>query len=150
MGSRGPSPPTSWLPVVLLFEILESRTPLKSADPDSQWFQFHSSTTSKIKSNKMSFQDLQNGAKPSSSAGRPQNPSQAVATGIFQINTAVAAFRRLVDAIVTAKDTPDHRHKLSVLSLSLPDKCKERGKKRLTPWPMPRVVTKSEDFPIKA
>ncbi|XP_057489346.1 syntaxin-22-like isoform X1 [Actinidia eriantha] len=60
----------------------------------------------------MSFQDLQNGAKPSSSAGRPQNPSQAVATGIFQINTAVAAFRRLVDGIGTTKDTPDHRHKL--------------------------------------
>ncbi|CAL5371522.1 unnamed protein product [Camellia sinensis] len=64
----------------------------------------------------MSFQDLQNGAKASSSssAGRmaSQNPSQAVAAGIFQINTAVAGFRRLVDAIGTLKDTPDHRQKL--------------------------------------
>ncbi|THG17168.1 hypothetical protein TEA_005878 [Camellia sinensis var. sinensis] len=66
----------------------------------------------------MSFQDLQNGTKASSSssssAGRmaSQNPSQAVAAGIFQINTAVAGFRRLVDAIGTLKDTPDHRQKL--------------------------------------
>jgi syntaxin 7 len=76
----------------------------------------------------MSFQDLQGGGKPSSSGVgvRSQSQSQAVAAGIFQINTAVAAFRRLVDAIGTAKDTPDHRQKLSVflspspsLSLSL-------------------------------
>ncbi|GLT81566.1 hypothetical protein SLE2022_000110 [Rubroshorea leprosula] len=63
----------------------------------------------------MSFQDVQNGARPSSSnsvASRTRSPSQAVAAGIFQINTAVAAFRRLVDAIGTAKDTPDHRAKL--------------------------------------
>ncbi|KAL6994545.1 hypothetical protein U1Q18_052570 [Sarracenia purpurea var. burkii] len=64
----------------------------------------------------MSFQDLQNGAKPSSSSSAarpsPQTPSQSVAAGIFQINTAVSGFRRLVDAIGTAKDTPDHRHKL--------------------------------------
>ncbi|PKI54214.1 hypothetical protein CRG98_025394 [Punica granatum] len=59
----------------------------------------------------MSFQDVQNGrGRPS--ASRPQSPSQAVAAGIFQINTAVAGFRRLVDAIGTAKDTPDHRQKL--------------------------------------
>ncbi|GKV44341.1 hypothetical protein SLEP1_g51535 [Rubroshorea leprosula] len=63
----------------------------------------------------MSFQDVQNGARPSSSnsvASRTRSPSQAVAAGIFQINTAVAAFRRLVDVIGTAKDTPDHRAKL--------------------------------------
>lgn len=59
---------------------------------------------------KMSFQDIQNGAKGASSSSR--NPSQGVAAGIFQINTAVAAFRRLVDVIGTAKDTPDHRTKL--------------------------------------
>ncbi|KAL5581491.1 hypothetical protein UlMin_013933 [Ulmus minor] len=61
----------------------------------------------------MSFQDLQNGAKPrpASTSSAPY-PSQAVAAAIFQINTAVAAFRRLVDAVGTAKDTPDHRHKL--------------------------------------
>jgi len=56
----------------------------------------------------MSFQDLQSGGKPSSAGVdvRSQSPSQAVAAGIFQIKTAVAAFRRLVDAIGTAKDTP--------------------------------------------
>lgn len=62
----------------------------------------------------MSFQDFQsNAGKSSSSASK--TPSQAVAAAIFQINTAVAAFRRLVDAIGTAKDTLDHRQKLFVL-----------------------------------
>lgn len=51
---------------------------------------------------------MKNGARASSS----RSPSQAVAAGIFQINTAVAALRRLVDAVGTAKDTPDHRSKL--------------------------------------
>ncbi|KAJ9132916.1 hypothetical protein P3X46_033734 [Hevea brasiliensis] len=61
----------------------------------------------------MSFQDLQNGKRPPSSAsGMSRSPSQAVAAGVFQINTAVAGFRRLVDAIGTAKDTPEHRRKL--------------------------------------
>lgn len=58
----------------------------------------------------MSFQDVQNGGRAAPS--RSQSPSQAVAAGIFQINTAVAGFRRLVDGIGTAKDTPDHRQKL--------------------------------------
>ncbi|KAJ6880234.1 syntaxin-22-like [Populus alba x Populus x berolinensis] len=60
----------------------------------------------------MSFQDFQNGKRPSSSSSTSRSPSQAVAAGIFQINTAVAGFRRLVDAIGTDKDTPEHRHKL--------------------------------------
>ncbi|XP_017975144.1 PREDICTED: syntaxin-22-like [Theobroma cacao] len=62
----------------------------------------------------MSFQDVSSGGRHSSSSSsmESKSPSQAVAAGIFQINTAVAAFRRLVDAIGTAKDTPDHRQKL--------------------------------------
>uniref|UniRef100_A0A803LR92 t-SNARE coiled-coil homology domain-containing protein n=1 Tax=Chenopodium quinoa TaxID=63459 RepID=A0A803LR92_CHEQI len=62
----------------------------------------------------MSFQDIRNGGgRPtSSSRSSAQSPSQAVAAGIFQINTAVSSFRRLVDAIGTSKDTPDHRQKL--------------------------------------
>ncbi|KAK9085795.1 hypothetical protein Sjap_026206 [Stephania japonica] len=63
----------------------------------------------------MSFQDLENGGGRSSSSVRrspSQSPSQAVAAGIFQINTAVAGFRRLVDAIGSAKDTSEHRQKL--------------------------------------
>jgi hypothetical protein len=82
-------------------------------------------TYPKLKKRIMSFQDFQSGGigKPSSSSAGPrsqsQSPSQAVAAGIFQINTAVAAFRRLVDSIGTAKDTPVHRQKLSVLSFFL-------------------------------
>lgn len=66
---------------------------------------------------RMSFQEIQRGAKRP--AGRTQSPSQAVGSGIFQINTAVTAFRRLVDAIGTVKDTPEHRQKLYVLVHSL-------------------------------
>ncbi|XWS30593.1 hypothetical protein CRYUN_Cryun24cG0132100 [Craigia yunnanensis] len=64
----------------------------------------------------MSFQDVPSGGRPSSSSSSiaSKSPSQAVAAGIFQINTAVAAFCRLVDAIGTAKDTTDHRQKLSL------------------------------------
>uniref|UniRef100_A0A2P2JBD4 Syntaxin-22 n=1 Tax=Rhizophora mucronata TaxID=61149 RepID=A0A2P2JBD4_RHIMU len=69
----------------------------------------------------MSFQDLeaQSGKSRSSissavASSVSKSPSQAVAAGIFQINTAVSAFRRLVDAIGTAKDTPDHRLKLHI------------------------------------
>ncbi|KAH6812590.1 DEAD/DEAH box helicase [Perilla frutescens var. frutescens] len=58
---------------------------------------------------KMSFQDV--GHKPSSSSSSAAE-NQAVAAALFQINTAVATFRRLVDAIGTSKDTPDHRLKL--------------------------------------
>ncbi|XP_006605185.1 syntaxin-122 [Glycine max] len=49
----------------------------------------------------MSFQDIQIGPNPSSR--RNQSPSQAVATGIFQIKTAIAAFRRLVDGVGTVR-----------------------------------------------
>ncbi|GAU17222.1 hypothetical protein TSUD_324250 [Trifolium subterraneum] len=58
----------------------------------------------------MSFQDIKHGSNPPSR--RTQSPSQAVAAGIFQINTAVATFRRLVDSVGTVKDTPEHRQKL--------------------------------------
>ncbi|PIM98856.1 SNARE protein PEP12/VAM3/Syntaxin 7/Syntaxin 17 [Handroanthus impetiginosus] len=59
----------------------------------------------------MSFQDLQNSGG-SRSLRSSTSPSYDVAAALFQINTAVAAFRRLVDAIGTSKDTPDHRLKL--------------------------------------
>ncbi|GAB4847388.1 Syntaxin-22, variant 2 [Ancistrocladus abbreviatus] len=60
----------------------------------------------------MSFQDVQNGGRSASASVVSQSPSQAVAAGIFQINTAVVTFRRLVDAVGTSKDTPEHRQKL--------------------------------------
>ncbi|KAI4348404.1 hypothetical protein L6164_009131 [Bauhinia variegata] len=59
----------------------------------------------------MSFQDIQGGPK-GQPGGRIQSPSQAVAAGIFQINTSVGTFRRLVDAIGTVKDTQQHRRNL--------------------------------------
>ncbi|CAL9023503.1 unnamed protein product, partial [Prunus brigantina] len=62
------------------------------------------------KRKKKSFQDLQNSGGRGKKASA--SPSQAVAAGIFQINTAVSTFRQLVDAIGTAKDTPDHHQKL--------------------------------------
>ncbi|KAG0453707.1 hypothetical protein HPP92_025011 [Vanilla planifolia] len=58
----------------------------------------------------MSFQDLQRESTPLIGDADPVR--SAVASGIFQLNTAVSAFRRLVDAIGTSSDTPDLRVKL--------------------------------------
>jgi syntaxin 7 len=52
----------------------------------------------------MSFQDLE--------AGPARGASQAVASGIFRINTAVATFQRLVNTLGTPKDTPDLRDRM--------------------------------------
>lgn len=68
-------------------------------------------TSSFVIVGEMSFQDVQNGGGGKGKKASASQ-SQAVAAGIFQINTAVATFRRLVDAIGTVKDTPDHRQKL--------------------------------------
>ncbi|KAE9459307.1 hypothetical protein C3L33_08807, partial [Rhododendron williamsianum] len=43
-----------------------------------------------------------------------QDASQAVASGIFQINTAVSTFQRLVNTLGTPKDTPELREKLKL------------------------------------
>lgn len=65
----------------------------------------------------MSFQDLEagrgNGARRGYANGK-QDPTQAVASGIFQINTAVSTFQRLVNTLGTPKDTPELREKLLV------------------------------------
>lgn len=64
----------------------------------------------------MSFQDLEAGATISSRRDLFEDnrldPSQAVAAGVFQINTAVSTFKRLVNTLGTAKDTPQLREKL--------------------------------------
>ncbi|KAK9716175.1 hypothetical protein RND81_06G216000 [Saponaria officinalis] len=67
----------------------------------------------------MSFQDLEvggGGRRPLSSRNNlintKQDATQAVASGIFQINTAVSTFQRLVNTLGTPKDTPDLRDKL--------------------------------------
>ncbi|KAH9322147.1 hypothetical protein KI387_016786, partial [Taxus chinensis] len=64
----------------------------------------------------MSFADLETGRPLSkrrdSASMHLQNPSQAVAAGIFKINTAVSSFKRLVNDLGTPKDTPQLRDKL--------------------------------------
>ncbi|KAG4938514.1 hypothetical protein JHK84_044765 [Glycine max] len=63
----------------------------------------------------MSFQDIEAGRPFGSRRGLmngKQDPTQAVAAGIFQINTAVSTFQRLVNTLGTPKDTPDLREKL--------------------------------------
>lgn len=65
----------------------------------------------------MSFQDLEAGGRPVNSLRRDlvngkKDQTQAVASGIFQINTAVNTFQRLVNTLGTPKDTPELREKL--------------------------------------
>ncbi|KAB1221525.1 Syntaxin-22 [Morella rubra] len=63
----------------------------------------------------MSFQDLEAGRPLASRRDRPigkQDSTQAIASGIFQINTAVSTFQRLVNTLGTPKDTPELREKL--------------------------------------
>ncbi|XP_028754640.1 syntaxin-22-like [Neltuma alba] len=63
----------------------------------------------------MSFQDIEAGRPfaPRRNLGNPsQDPTQAVASGIFQINTAVSTFQRLVNTLGTPKDTLELRDKL--------------------------------------
>ncbi|KAM3682731.1 hypothetical protein ACB098_12G095300 [Castanea mollissima] len=81
----------------------------------------------------MSFQDLE--------AGRPlrqqrqrqqqllQDPSQALAAGIFQINTAVSSFSRLVNSLGTPKDTLELRDKLRKSRLHIGQLVKDTSAK---------------------
>lgn len=101
---------------------------------------------------RMSFQDLESGTLPqqqqrqslysNKNSNSSRNPydhhrgrggdgggeyeveaSQAVAAGIFQLNTAVNNFYRLVNSLGTPKDTLQLRDKLSVFSLSTSYTC---------------------------
>lgn len=64
----------------------------------------------------MSFQDFETGGNaPSRSTvatSSRQDPSQAIAAGIFQINTSVSTFKRYVNSLGTTKDTGELREKL--------------------------------------
>ncbi|KAH7315038.1 hypothetical protein KP509_21G031200 [Ceratopteris richardii] len=60
----------------------------------------------------MSFQDLEKGGVTQPLLDSKQDPSKAVAAGIFQINTSVSSFKRLVNTLGTPKDTPELREKL--------------------------------------
>ncbi|XP_020113389.1 syntaxin-22-like [Ananas comosus] len=60
----------------------------------------------------MSFEDLEAGRAVRIDGRKGKESSQAVASGVFQINTAVATFQRLVNTLGTPKDTPDLRDRL--------------------------------------
>ncbi|XP_077221230.1 syntaxin-22-like isoform X2 [Tasmannia lanceolata] len=80
----------------------------------------------------MSFQDIE--------SGRPitmrrdlingkQDPTQAVSSGVFQINTAVSTFQRLVNTLGTPKDTPELREKLHKTRLHIGQLVKDTSAK---------------------
>ncbi|KAF5450668.1 hypothetical protein F2P56_030998 [Juglans regia] len=61
----------------------------------------------------MSFRDLEVGRpQPHQQRQQQHDPSQALASGIFQINTAVSSFSRLVNSLGTPKDTLELRDRL--------------------------------------
>jgi syntaxin 7 len=76
----------------------------------------------------MSFQDLEAG-RPLNSRRDLVNGTQAVASGIFQINTAVSTFQRLVNTLGTPKDTPELREKLHKTRLHIGQLVKDTSAK---------------------
>lgn len=82
----------------------------------------------------MSFQDLEAGRGLGAASRRElfngrQDPTQAVASGIFQINTAVSTFQRLVNTLGTPKDTPELREKLHKTRLHIGQLVKDTSEK---------------------
>ncbi|CAM8999913.1 unnamed protein product [Rhodiola kirilowii] len=80
----------------------------------------------------MSFQDLESGrpfANRRQLINPKQEPTQAVASGIFQINTAVSTFQRLVNTLGTPKDTPELREKLHKTRLHIGQLVKDTSAK---------------------
>ncbi|CAL5188468.1 unnamed protein product [Lathyrus oleraceus] len=75
----------------------------------------------------MSFQDLESGRR--NLINGKQNPTQAVASGVFQINTAVSTFQRLVNTLGTPKDTPELREKLHKTRLHIGQLVKDTSDK---------------------
>ncbi|KAL9164236.1 hypothetical protein ABFS82_06G092200 [Erythranthe guttata] len=68
----------------------------------------------------MSFQDLESGRRPMCIHQIDhRDPSRPVAAGVFKINTAVSAYKRLVSTIGTPKDTPELRRKLRKTRLEI-------------------------------
>ncbi|CAA0843264.1 Syntaxin-22 [Striga hermonthica] len=85
-----------------------------------------------LKQEFMSFQDLEAGRGAGSRRGfvnGKQDPTQAVASGIFQITTAVSTFQRLVNALGTPKDTPELREKLHKTRLHIGQLVKDTSAK---------------------
>ncbi|KAK9072876.1 hypothetical protein SSX86_009311 [Deinandra increscens subsp. villosa] len=84
----------------------------------------------------MSFRDLEAGRplNPKRGGGytngfRQPDPTQAIVSGIFQINTAVSTFQRLVNTLGTSKDTPELREKLHKTRLHIGQLVKDTSGK---------------------
>ncbi|XP_019088668.1 PREDICTED: syntaxin-23-like isoform X2 [Camelina sativa] len=86
----------------------------------------------------MSFQDLEAGRKTSLASlmsfkggvgGGRQDTTQAVAAGVFKINTCVSTFHRLVNTLGTPKDTPELRDKLRKTILHIGQLVKDTSAK---------------------
>ncbi|ESQ33573.1 hypothetical protein EUTSA_v10008473mg [Eutrema salsugineum] len=80
----------------------------------------------------MSFQDLEAGTPLRSQRNLingKKGGTQAVASGIFQINTAVSTFQRLVNTLGTPKDTPELRDKLHKTRLHIGQLVKDTSAK---------------------
>ncbi|KAI0488409.1 syntaxin-22 [Dendrobium catenatum] len=80
----------------------------------------------------MSFQDLESGRQlqgRKNLINGKQDPTQAVAAGVFQINTAVSTFQRLVNTLGTPKDTPELREKLHKTRLHIGQLVKDTSTK---------------------
>ncbi|KAL6544014.1 Syntaxin-22 [Orobanche gracilis] len=80
----------------------------------------------------MSFQDIESGRGVGLRRGHTngkQEPAQAVASGIFQINTAVSTFQRIVNTLGTPKDTPELREKLHKTRLHIGQLVKDTSDK---------------------
>ncbi|KAI8007257.1 Syntaxin-22 [Camellia lanceoleosa] len=80
----------------------------------------------------MSFEDLElgrtfsfNGSQHQHQEKQRQEPSQGVAAGVFQINTALASFQRLLHSLGTPKDTLLLRQKLHKTRLHIGQLVKE-------------------------
>ncbi|XP_022717498.1 syntaxin-22-like isoform X2 [Durio zibethinus] len=80
----------------------------------------------------MSFQDLEAGrplASRQNLINGKQDATQALASGIFQINTAVSTFQRLVNTLGTPKDTHELREKLHKTRLHIGQLVKDTSAK---------------------
>ncbi|GMH09114.1 hypothetical protein Nepgr_010954 [Nepenthes gracilis] len=78
----------------------------------------------------MSFEDLESGRPLAFRRQKQQqDPSQAVAAGIFQVNTAVSTFQRLVNTLGTPKDTLELRERLHKTRLHVGQLVKDTSAK---------------------
>ncbi|KAG0488316.1 hypothetical protein HPP92_006891 [Vanilla planifolia] len=81
----------------------------------------------------MSFQDIESGrtltGRREATTNARQDPTQAVAAGVFQINTAVSTFQRLVNTLGTPKDTPELRERLHKTRLHIGELVKDTSAK---------------------